>query len=806
MRIERIRIENYRRFKEVDLEIPDGVTALVGRNGAGKSTLLEAIGWCLYGMDAARTEKDLVKRRGAAPGDDVRVMVEFRLGPHAYIVTRELLGKSGSHVATVLVDGKVVVPAGAQSAKESVAYLTRALHMDSRGFFTSLVAKQGELAALTDAKPAERRKVLMGLLRLDAVDDAIQAAREARRDLRARLDGLSAARLDVPTLQKTLLDANGAVEVARVRVVDAATRVDALVEQVEDARARRDASRKVNEAHRQATSHVQLARERLQFVLKDVQRTSVDLEQARVAAGEAQRLRPRVDALPAARAACEALALRRQSHAERERLFREVAQADEEVARATTEAEVAQDALAGAGAVRSMLERALAQRPALEAALQDAQRRAAEARAGLTDVERRLREADARLASIRALGPQTPCPTCTRPLAEHHDQLLHGFESEAVVLRDALRETRESLHAATTAEAARRADAAALAERESELRQKATMLDRQLLVLDAHRKRAADAAARSERLKDALSKIAPEPFDPVAYDAAKRTLDELERDRERHARVLAVAEREPALAASLLAYQEAESAARAAEAEAARARDALGFDPVAHDAVERSTALLEGQLGEARIARERALGEQARRQDEAGRLVDEIARQEALAAQAAALEADARVLERLCGDDGLLHQFRDHLVGRIRPMLTAHAGKLFRELTEGRYADLEVAEDYDLRVHDDGEAFALARFSGGEADLANLCLRLAVSQVVAERAGGGSFQLLALDEVFGSQDETRKAGILRALKALSGRFRQVLLITHVDDVKEAAEHVLRVTALDDGTSRVTVEA
>jgi exonuclease SbcC len=109
-------------------------------------------------------------------------------------------------------------------------------------------------------------------------------------------------------------------------------------------------------------------------------------------------------------------------------------------------------------------------------------------------------------------------------------------------------------------------------------------------------------------------------------------------------------------------------------------------------------------------------------------------------------------------------------------------------------------------VHDDGAPFALARFSGGEADLANLCLRLAVSQVVAERAGTEGFGFLALDEIFGSQDEVRKGNILRALSSLSGRFRQILLITHIPDVKESADHVLRVEALDDGTSRISVDA
>ena len=53
--------------------------------------------------------------------------------------------------------------------------------------------------------------------------------------------------------------------------------------------------------------------------------------------------------------------------------------------------------------------------------------------------------------------------------------------------------------------------------------------------------------------------------------------------------------------------------------------------------------------------------------------------------------------------------------------------------------NLEVGEDYALLVHDEGKAFTLERFSGGEGDLANLCLRLAVSQVVAERAGTDGF-------------------------------------------------------------------
>ena len=56
-----------------------------------------------------------------------------------------------------------------------------------------------------------------------------------------------------------------------------------------------------------------------------------------------------------------------------------------------------------------------------------------------------------------------------------------------------------------------------------------------------------------------------------------------------------------------------------------------------------------------------------------------------------------------------------------------------------------------LLVYDNGNAYGIERFSGGEEDLANLCLRLAISEVITERAGG-VFNFIILDEIFGSQD------------------------------------------------------
>ena len=807
MRIERLVIDNFRRFRRVDLELPDGVVALVGRNGAGKSTLLESIGWCLYGHEAARTGKDLLKRRGAAPGDDVRVHLAFRHGAHHYEVTRELLGKGETHVATVKVDGKVAVPAGAQSQREASAYVARLFHMDREAFFKCLVARQRELAALTEAKPSERKRLLIGLLRLDAVDEAISQARLQKRDARGKLEGLRAAARDLPTLREELQRVRLAIDADGERLRGHEAGIQAMEARLEDARARRDAGRKLADEHRRLGAEAALAQERAQHARRERARREQELALALQAAQEADALAPRVALLPQARERLERLTSLRARHEQLQRVAADVARHEAELARAAKDEEDARGALAAAGAVRALSARVAAERPRVEGVVAEHTRRAAELAARLAELARQEQDLLGKERRIREMGAETPCPTCTRPLQEHHDALLHGFSGDLARLRAQRAETEPQLDAARRQEAECRRSLADLATREEELRVKLAGLakeEQRLQDAQARRARSEEALARQRAERDAL---AAEPYDAAAHDAARREAADLQKAHDRWQRLLADAARadEARRVVAELDAQERDALAVAAERE--RERGLLGFDAAAHQAVEAEVDAAERALQDARIQRERIVGERRARVADAKRLAEEIARQEDLQKRAQALETRVRLLEQLAADrdQGLLPDFKDHLIGRIRPVLSLHAGRLFRDLTDGRYADLEVDEGYDLKVHDDGQAFALERFSGGEGDLANLCLRLAVSQVVAERAGTDGFGFLALDEIFGSQDDGRRANILRALQQLSSRFRQILVISHIADVKEACERVLRVEALDDGTSRVWLE-
>ena len=61
MKIDFIKLENYRQYKDAKIEFPtsenQNLTVIQGANGAGKTNLLNAITWCLYGKEKHLEEK-----------------------------------------------------------------------------------------------------------------------------------------------------------------------------------------------------------------------------------------------------------------------------------------------------------------------------------------------------------------------------------------------------------------------------------------------------------------------------------------------------------------------------------------------------------------------------------------------------------------------------------------------------------------------------------------------------------------------------------------------------------------------------
>jgi DNA repair protein SbcC/Rad50 len=149
----------------------------------------------------------------------------------------------------------------------------------------------------------------------------------------------------------------------------------------------------------------------------------------------------------------------------------------------------------------------------------------------------------------------------------------------------------------------------------------------------------------------------------------------------------------------------------------------------------------------------------------------------------------------------LVSDYRQYLISRIRPKLSEITGNLLAELTDGKYTGAELDEEYNIWIFDGNIKYPLQRFSGGEADIANLCLRLAISQMIAESSGIET-GFIILDEIFGSQDAHRKQSIMEALNRLSKQFRQIILITHIEDVKDTIENIIEAVENEEGISHI----
>jgi exonuclease SbcC len=165
----------------------------------------------------------------------------------------------------------------------------------------------------------------------------------------------------------------------------------------------------------------------------------------------------------------------------------------------------------------------------------------------------------------------------------------------------------------------------------------------------------------------------------------------------------------------------------------------------------------------------------------AGQLESTIAQAQERAAVIAQTERELILLESLQEHFKI---FRAEMAGRLRPLIAGRASEILRLATNGRYTLLELDESYNIFLYDQNQRFELERFSGGEQDLLNLCLRVAISQVIAQRSNRPPLQFIVLDEIFGSQDEERKFLLLSTLQHLHGYFRQIFLITHEQSIKD----------------------
>lgn len=90
---------------------------------------------------------------------------------------------------------------------------------------------------------------------------------------------------------------------------------------------------------------------------------------------------------------------------------------------------------------------------------------------------------------------------------------------------------------------------------------------------------------------------------------------------------------------------------------------------------------------------------------------------------------------------------------------------------------------FDVEVSNNGVARKYGLFSGGERFRVDFALRVALSQLLARRAGA-PLRFLIVDEGFGTQDPDGLAAMVEAINEISSRFELILVISHLPSLRD----------------------
>ena len=814
------------------------VACLCGPNGHGKSALLDSITWCLWGKARGKTQEDLISY-GA---DQCRVELEFMArGTHYRAVRTHARGggrrrQGVSDLQLQVLGSGDPQPITGNHIRETQAKIDQTVGMDYETFTNSAFLLQGRADEFSNKTPADRKAVLAKILGLESYD---------RLQTRAR-DKLEQTRIASAAMEGSLSQMRN--QVAQIGdLSEELTAVDqdlsCLGQRLEEQRQETNTLRtKVDELGRLRHRLEELER-RTQTLNQEIIQLelAMALAQGRVAQyqellRQAGTIRDGAENLKQARHRFETLEEARQTYdklsQEKSQLVRIIdnsrtrLEAQAEQLRHRVEVElpakliVEADLAKQQGDTRRRLE-ALEQEERAIATQRENHRtlstRVGEAKSVAERYKTEGQELRTKLEFLqRTDNREALCPLCQTPLGEDGcGRLAETYEIEITEKRRLYRLNATQLQQLETEQAGlgqvltKRESDVGLSRRQTELR--LSELERGITDAQLARK---ELEQGQVQLTTMLASLASQDFagtdqsklvqldkeiEALGYDDAARTnaysqVQELQpylekfrqladaelnlpREEESGAQTQQMMERRQMdltrLEEQLQIDKEGVTELPQWEASLLRAEESQkGLDIQQQKAIARRGDLL-GQLERARVL-EREIAEGSTRLSEL--LVDQDIYQELVTAfgrqgiQAMLVET---VVPRLEDEANLL-------LGRMTDNRMQLQLETQRERRTGRGDPIETLE---IRVSDELGPRSYEMYSGGEAFRINLALRIALSKVLAQRMGV-PLPTLFIDEGFGTQDAAGRERIMDVIGAIQDDFDKIIVITHLDELKD----------------------
>lgn len=807
------------------------VACLCGNNGHGKSALLDSITWALWGRARGSSHSDLVHFGRS----EMWVELEFGAAEAHYRVTQRYRNPGGSDLQLQLKSHAGFHTITGNRIRESQAKINSIIGMDYDTFINSAFLIQGRADEFTNKTPAERKEVLGKIIGLDRFNELQRRSRDRARERRERgnfLEGEveykrqeTAAKSEI---QKDLAETLESIRSLSEELERRNSEAEGLRQEIQGL------ERRIAEGEEMQRRIPQLEAEIAQYKAEFWQRSSrIDEYQELIEResdieegfGEYQHSLEENERLNVARSRFDELS--RIVNSLRQAITETKARLEEQ---RTTQKRRLESELEPTARKASSLERQLSETAnAIEALAQEEEVLGRESTRlqdltvqvrTLNDTQERLKIEGKQLADklklLNASHEGVRCPLCDTSLGQEGcARLADTYGDEIRQKRREYSQNQGSLKELQDEEQGLflklREEENALQQRKQRCLRQTALLERQLEDSRRAQEEAVMVRTEVERLERLLDngqfslaeqaelktkEAALECLDysPQRHTELSRKLQELQKFQLLNQRL---AEARRSLPQEEEALTQVRQAVRDRRERLSQMRDSLSTldsDQARLAEVSQQLSRLLADIGGLESRHDNLL---ARRGELQGSLqrIEELERQ---------ITRQRRELGRIREEQAIYEELRVAfgregvqalLIDTILPQIEAEANGLLGRMTEGRMSlKLEsqrplqsrrgqFAETLEIKVSDELGHRSYEMFSGGEAFRINLALRIALSKVLANRSGA-PLPTLFIDEGFGTQDTAGREQILDVLSTLEQDFKCIIVITHLEELKD----------------------
>ena len=790
MILNKLELVNFKKYTNKTFTFDEGLVGIIGKNGSGKSTIFEAILFALYGELLSRGSKELIRNSKAAETASVSVALEFKFDGSSYKVIREFRGRSLTANAQFY-KNNVEITTGAREVTNSIVNLVK---MGRESFMHTLFASQKELTSLSNLKPEDRKRMirkLLGLEKIDAIETMlVDKSRTLKREIEAFREVLLSSD-EIVAKESAIKTHNENKTSINTNFLSKSKELEAIKQKEIEAKKELDLLQKTKEHKVKLSSELDLIEHTLESNKQQQTKLSSELL-------ELQQKQKEFTSLEPFKVEYELLIIKlkeqqqlKEKKLKKDGLIKEQNQLREQYIKAKNDISNLELEVKDYEILKSKQKQLHNELEKVQNSIKDLEAQIKVINSLISGEQKLIDMTKSQIFQIEEIGKGSNCPTCTRPLLEEYDKVISSLSNTIQTLQ------KEKIDKQTLELLKIESSKATFDKQKEELDKQLQELNKQLTIIETKQKDLIKAngyfkevETKGKKNKEELEKLSQYSYDENIHQDMINKEQNLKPKYDEYVKLETLIKRVSIVQKDLEEIKKVIDQNTEDFTNKEVEIKAVVYDEKNHTTKLDEYTILQKQKDDITTVVNDFKVTIASIDGEIKTLQAALDTNNENISKLSVKEKDSRDYEKIKTS---LIEFKTKLNSKVAPRISQIASQLYSQITKGKYQHIEVDINFDFYIYDEGQKFPIDRFSGGEVDLANLVLRIAISKTLGELNGAGNIGFLAFDEVFGSQDETRRMEILEAFHTIKEQYRQIFLISHEIEIKEMFEKFVEVS-------------